>query len=126
MPAYEPYLTPKGLDDFTRGYLEAIEWLLDDKTRAEITAFAPTLIEEAKADCAAFLQSEADDLARYCELTGRDMSDAGVDFWLTRNRHGAGFWDRGNDPVFRRLTEASRPYGGRNAYAGDDRLLHLA
>jgi hypothetical protein len=23
------------------------------------------------------------------------MEQAGIDFWLTRNRHGAGYWDRG-------------------------------
>ena len=39
---------------------------------------------------------------------------------------GAGFWDRGNDPVFDRLTKACRPYGSCDAYVGDDGLIYLA
>ena len=44
----------------------------------------------------------------------------GHDFWLTRNRHGAGFWDRGLGELGERLTEACRPYGEVNLYVTDD------
>jgi len=45
-----------------------------------------------------------------------DMSQCGHDFWLTRNRHGAGFWDRKSrgaaaDAALDRLTEASHACG---------------
>lgn len=41
-----------------------------------------------------------DDCTRFVEqagelLNGIDPESAGHDFWLTRNHHGAGFWDRG-------------------------------
>jgi len=29
-------------------------------------------------------------------LSPENISQAGHDFWLTRNRHGTGFWDRGD------------------------------
>ena len=47
-------------------------------------------------------------------LIGDNYAQAGHDFWLTRNRHGAGFWDRedvyGVDAA-RELTEAAHAYG---------------
>jgi hypothetical protein len=50
-----------------------------------------------------------------------DVSLAGHDFWLTRNHHGAGFWD-GDWPecVGEKLTEASHSCGEMNLYIGDD------
>jgi hypothetical protein len=45
-------------------------------------------MEQAKNDCASFL-GENEKL-----LEGVDPEQAGHDFWLTRNRHGTGFWDK--------------------------------
>ena len=49
------------------------------------------------------------------------MERAGHDFWLTRNHHGAGFWD-GDWPedVDEKLTEASHSWGEMDLYVGDD------
>lgn len=49
---------------------------------------------------------------------------AGIDFWLTRNGHGAGFWDRGLGDVGTRLTCAAHNYGSVDLYAGDDGLIY--
>lgn len=35
----------------------------------------------------------------------------GVDFYLTRNGHGTGFWDRGYGDIGRQLTDAAKTYG---------------
>lgn len=40
-----------------------------------------------------------------------DLNRAGGDFHLTRNRHGAGFWDGDWKDNGDKLTELSRPYG---------------
>lgn len=53
-------------------------------------------------------------------------SQIGHDFWLTRNRYGAGFWDRGNGEAGDLLTKASHPYGECIFYVGDDNRLHYA
>lgn len=54
----------------------------------------------------------------------------GHDFWLTRNRHGAGFWDRftgGRGEAYgRQLTENSHPYGSSDLYIGDDGKLYVS
>lgn len=42
---------------------------------------------------------------------GMDPAQVGHDFWLTRNRHGAGFWDRGLGERGDYLTAMSHPYG---------------
>jgi hypothetical protein len=62
-----------------------------------------------------------------CEpLWAEHFSDAqaGHDFWLTRNRHGAGFWDRGLGDAGRMLTEMAHPYGECALYVGDDALIY--
>ena len=44
-------------------------------------------------------------------LTQQNAQQVGHDFWLTREGHGAGFWDRGNGPQGDRLAELATAYG---------------
>jgi len=44
-------------------------------------------------------------------LTAMDPGQAGHDFWLTREHHGAGFWDRGLGVAGARLTDAAHTFG---------------
>lgn len=115
MPEFVPEHTPAGLDEFTTGYLEAMEWLLPEETnRDKLRGFTRKAIKAAIADCADFQQANAEALARYEAESGRGPSYAGHDFYLSRNGHGAGFFDRGDDPVFNELQDAARVYGSTN------------
>lgn len=49
----------------------------------------------------------------------------GHDFWLTRNGHGTGFWDRGLGNVGDALTEVAESFCEVSLIVGDDSLLHL-
>lgn len=49
---------------------------------------------------------------------------AGHDFWLTRNGHGAGFWDRGLGAIGDKLTAAATEAGPVDLYVGDNGLLY--
>ena len=55
----------------------------------------------------------------------------GHDFLLTRNHHGAGFWDRAptgdkrHDRTGQKLTAIARTFGEQDAYLGDDGLIHV-
>jgi len=49
---------------------------------------------------------------------------AGHDFWLTRNGHGAGFWDRGLNDAGGKLTDMCVGYNGVDMYVGDDGNIH--
>lgn len=57
------------------------------------------------------------------------VSQAGHDFWLTRNGHGAGFWDRSDDTYqgyqdF--LTKISEVHGEVSLYLGDTGFAEAA
>lgn len=132
MPEFIPEHTPTGLDAFTRGYLMAVEWLLptDDsdpeeaKGREDIAGFAPSAVAEAVKDCAKFQTANADHLASYGEISGRDDESAGHDYYLSRCGHGAGFFDRGDEDVFNRLQEAAQADGNVDHYIGDDGWIY--
>ena len=46
------------------------------------------------------------------------------DYVLTRNRHGAGFWDGDYQEHGDALTALARPYGEVNLYLGDDGRIY--
>lgn len=50
---------------------------------------------------------------------------AGHDFWLTRNGHGAGFWDGDwEEPYASHMDKISKLAGEAEVYIGDDGLLY--
>lgn len=63
---------------------------------------------EGRQDCIDFVLANYDTLT---SLQHRHMFRHGQDFYLTRNRHGTGFWDRGYGPTGDDLTEAAKVYG---------------
>lgn len=50
----------------------------------------------------------------------------GHNFWLTRNRHGAGFWDSGMGQIGAILTVWAHAYSEYSLYIGDDNQIHGA
>ena len=72
------------------------------------------------ADVTAFVMSN------WADLHDMDPEQAGHDFLLTRDRHGAGFWDRGLGERGDRLTTAAHPYGDSGFYVGDDGQVHVS
>lgn len=80
----------------------------DEHDESDLTDAARATLTK---DAGEFYDSQIEDL----HACGLDMERAGHNFWLTRNRHGAGFWnDKGGDRDNRaldRLTDASHPYG---------------
>lgn len=135
MPEFIPVHTPGALpDDFTTAYVNAIEWLLSDSDdnehgisdRDAAEGFSDDAIEAAISICADFQQTYADALQAAYD-TGYTPSQAGADFWLTRNHHGSGFWDRGLPwDLGQWLTYAALAYGECDSYVGDDNLIYLA
>jgi hypothetical protein len=121
-------------DEALAGYAECAVWTGHDWSSEPETG-NPTPLDDAgysvddiadealasmRSDVAAFLADNADDIA------GLDPGQVGHDFWLTRNRHGTGFWDRGLDAVGTRLTDAAHAYGETNLYVGDDGKLYVS
>lgn len=87
---------------------------LDDS--CNVDDIEPETLERMRQDVTDFVQSNSSML----EQSGLDDAQIGHDFWLTRNGHGAGFWDRGLGEVGKKLSDAARIYGGVDLYIGDD------
>ena len=112
------------LDNFVKSYLATAAWVSFDGGKAE---FPKSSKEIAKADCKKFIAAvykeftvnEAEAILTY---QGSDLTSlAGHDFFLTRNGHGVGFWDKdiyntlannGGDI----LTKLARQMGESNCY----------
>ncbi len=79
--------------------------------------------KKAEKDCADFMRKaekyfDDDDTA--------DDEQIGHDFWLTRNGHGAGFWDRDN--LYKNgddLTKVAEKFGEKYVYVGDDGKVEI-
>jgi hypothetical protein len=82
---------------------------------------APDAVRAMRADCIDFM------IRCWTLLQQSDLaaSRAGYDFWLTRNRHGTGFWDEGLDELGQELTEAAHSEGESDLYVGDDERIHI-
>jgi hypothetical protein len=118
---------PEVPDAFTQSYIETALWSSNDESDASGGEFldrnysaSDLTVETLRAmveDCKKFQAENAPMLARaYAQGKGArgryDEGSAGHDFWLTRNGHGAGFWD-GDLPkdVGEALTRASKKFG---------------
>lgn len=120
-------MTTTKLDVFTRGYIECALWSSTDEAGEALDALHS--IDDISADCLAEMIGDcADFQISFAELLSQagNAAQNGHDFWLTRNRHGAGFWDRGYGDAGQKLTEMTHPYGEVNLYVGDDGLIHGA
>lgn len=112
------------IDAFTNGFIIAALWAttdddgnpLDDNYEIDDIS-DETLIEIIK---------QCKDFERKYHNLFNSMSDeqAGHDFFLTREGHGAGFWDRGLGKVGEVLTQASKTYPELNLYVGDDGKIY--
>lgn len=118
-------------DAFTYAFLDCALWSSTDNSRDDggdpldehydLTDIDEACVRALQKECIAFQEANAAD------LEGIDPEMAGHDFWLTRNRHGAGFWDRGHaQPVADRLTAASHVYGSVDLYVGDDGKVYAS
>lgn len=117
------------LDAFTRGYIVCAMWTMTDEDGDScddlgLHDIAPETIAAAESECAMFQASYRSLL----DATGcTDDEQHGHDLWLTRNGHGTGFWDRGYDEdIARALTNASKVYGERSWYIGDNSRVYQA
>lgn len=71
--------------------------------------FTPESIATIRSEVESFVESAREALPNTVDSLNAEMF--GHDFCLTRNRHGAGFWDRGLGEVGDILTELSHPWG---------------
>ena len=123
----------KKFDEFTEAYIKCALWSTCDESTPEggepfdvnydASDLSPECLAVMVEDCERFKEKNALDIVEWdhhTSYTATAWGQAGHDFWLTRNRHGAGFWD-GDWPeeVGERLTEASDAFGEVDLYVSD-------
>lgn len=112
------------LDEFTKSYIETALWSSHDDNEDSLSKYSyedisQDCFNEMIEDCKNF-QSDNKSL-----LKDLNMKTCGHDFWLTRNHHGAGFWDGDYpEPIGTDLTNASHKFNEINLYIGDDNLIY--
>lgn len=119
-------------DDFTTAYLTAALWTETDETNPDqggqplddnyntSDIEADTLTEMIE-DCRKFQEANVELIDDDNVAVASDHScdaRAGHDFWLTRNGHGAGFWDGDwAEPAASKMTDAAQKCGEYNLTA---------
>ncbi len=78
-------------------------------------------LREIEDDCHGFI-TIAWDMDGADRLSAENM---GHNFALTRNRHGAGFWDNHLGELGAELTEWAHTFGEQDLYVGDDGKLYV-
>ena len=114
-------------DDFIEQYIETALWSstdeegtpLDDNYRVD--DFDYISLQDMERDAEDFY--EANEHLLFDD--GNDAGHAGHNFWLTRNGHGAGFWDGDYEQHGDELTRNSKVYGEVNLYVGDDGMVYV-
>ena len=133
-------MSNRHLDQFLDGYKVAALWTHyeshADGTYEHFDEMDPEpewseeALKKITEDCKSFWESNEEDLELYMQELSFDPSQgtpaeyAGHDFLLTRDGHGAGFWDRGMGDLGKRLTEACKAYGSLDLYVGDDGKIY--
>lgn len=119
---------------FINGYIEALLWseavmVASDETvtgeHADEHDPSDELTQRMREDAGEFFDSEHALIAKAIDtVEGYTYEHAGHDFALTRNGHGAGFWDRGLGDVGDYLSDAAHMRGEFDIALGEDGLLY--
>jgi hypothetical protein len=111
------------LYEMIEGYLDCALWAsvplsedgtadqsLSDLGYTRVNCCADTRAD-ARAACEGFVEANGDALRAAFEVSGQTPAGAGHDLFLSRNGHGAGFFDHGNHPCWDVLQSAARGLG---------------
>lgn len=116
------------IDDYTQNalvqYAKTALWSSTDDDDnpldewSEVNDFTREAWLDMRGDVADFVQANWED------VKSLDASQVGHDFWLTRNRHGTGFWDRDLGDLGDKLTSAAHVYGSSYLWQDDNGNIH--
>jgi len=118
-------------EEILNGYLEAALWSSGEEFDGySISDIDESSINSAREDIKKFLSDLKN--AGLLDNLMSEMNPSGVghDFWLTRNGHGAGFWDRDLGEVNGKdlgdaVTEVCKTFGEKWPYVGDDKKIYI-
>ena len=111
-------------DDIIKAYLYTALWAETDENEEPLdynydaSDFSEEAVKQAQDDLVSFFCRVGD------LINGHDKTTVVHDFWLTRNGHGAGFWD-GDYENGDELTEISQRFKEISPYVGDDGRIYF-
>lgn len=111
---------------FIDAYVEAMCWanVTDDAYNDDVP-LSEVARQHLENDAREFVQANYATIAQVVKAHDPryGWDSAGHDYALTRNRHGAGFWDRGLGAVGEELTDIAQAYGESWLYVSDEGYL---
>lgn len=122
--------------DVVNQYLETALWSSGDgeleylDSEYDVSDFDQGSVNKAKQDIEKFIKRADEEgvLDAYLDaFVGDSWANLGHDFWLTRNGHGVGFWDRNeiDDEVGQKLTDIAKEFGEVHPIVGDDGKIYI-
>ncbi len=117
-------------NEFLKGYIECIDFTEEETLRVGeepidvVEALSHEALARIYSDCVDFFFNEYRRLQLIISYS-YTYGHAGHDFWLTRNGHGAGFWDRGFKEDGEELADHARIYCAVEVYCEYDGKVHL-
>jgi hypothetical protein len=136
---YEEFTTELNIKKIMDSYLECAIWTEEERLEEENTEGYEGEIKDLIPEADLNIHNFSDDskikayediklFLKYAgdSVDGIDEEQLGHDIWLSRNLHGAGFFDRGyDDDIEKRLMDSAHKIGGVDIYLGDDGLLYF-
>lgn len=100
------------------GYIDAITFTecTPDNPEFEDVDYSDSMLGMCKHNCTVFYNANKALLRE----SGQSPEQCGHDFWLTRNGHGAGFWDRGLGDIGEMLTTACKVWQPVHVFLSDN------
>lgn len=112
--------SPKVMD-MLNSYLEAALWT--EEERVGPANIESDISDDAKIDAYTDIKSFMNKAGSLVDEM--EPFQVGHDLWLTRNGHGAGFFDRGLGEVGDKLSDIARNMGEKHLFWGDDEKIHI-
>jgi len=118
-------------EEILNGYLECAIWSSGEELDGySISDIDESSIDDSRNDINIFLEKLKTKGLLDNLMSEMNASGVGHDFWLTRNGHGAGFWDRDLGEVNGKdlgdaVTEVCKTFGEKWPYVGDDKKIYI-
>lgn len=124
----ETILEKNDINEILKGYIQCALWTEEERLEsegAEVTFenVDEDSIIEAYLDIKKFIQNAGDTAAKEA-VNANGLIKLGMDIWLTRNFHGAGFFDHSYENE-EQLINAAKNLKSQDLYLGDDGYLHF-
>ena len=130
-PKSPPAFASESMQAFYQSFAVTLLWAHTDEQDGHLDdRYTPAHFTEQtaaglRAECDRFVQANLVDLTAVSGVKGYSWELAGHDFALSRNGHGAGYFDRDLGEAGARLQAASEAFGRAEAYVGDDGLIDV-